>query len=136
MNRAVVIEAVRSLNLPLDSFIVFGSAPMTVHGIREANDIDLFVTSEVLKSLKDRGWKKVVKGPRDEPYTHGVYEAHDTWEFSKYSPTLSHLQATSETIEGIPFASLLEVRKWKAASTKLKFKRDVVLIDEYLSRQF
>lgn len=115
MNRAQVIAKLKALNLPPDSYVVFGAAPMAIAGLRDVNDIDLFVTPEVLQQLKQRGWQQTHKGPRDEPYQHDIYEAHPHWEFSSYAPTLQHLQATADIVDGIPFASLAEVRKWKAA---------------------
>ena len=101
--------------------------------IREANDIDMFVTTDVLQTLKQRGWLRVYKGPRDEPYTYDVYEAHDTWNFSPYSPSLEHLLETADVIDGIPFASLKEVRKWKSESVGAKNLNDVELIDKYIT---
>jgi len=106
--------------------------PYASVGIREANDIDMFVTTDVLQTLKQRGWLRVYKGPGDEPYTYDVYEAHNTWSFSPYSPSLKHLLKTADVIDGIPFASLKEVRKWKFESGGAKNLHDVQLIDKYI----
>jgi hypothetical protein len=38
-------------------------------------------------------------------------------------------------IDGIPFASLEEVRKWKIASGRPKDIADIKLIDEYLQKE-
>ena len=41
MNKREIIEKVKSLNLPNNSYVVFGNCPMAVAGIRESNDVDL-----------------------------------------------------------------------------------------------
>ena len=133
MNRDDVIAKMKALNLPQDSYVVFGAAPMAIANLRDVNDIDLFVTPEVLDELKQRGWKQAHKGPKDEPYQFDIYEAHPHWEFSSYAPTLKQLQKTAKIIEDIPFASLAEVRKWKIAWGRAKDMNDVELIDGYFA---
>lgn len=133
MKKEEIIVKVKSLNLPKDSYVVFGSGPLAAAGIRETNDIDLYVSSEVLRKLKKDGWKELVKGPDDKPLIHQDFEAHAHWNFSPYAPTLKHLLETATEIEGVRFASLNEVRKWKEASGGEKHLADVILIDKFLS---
>ena len=132
MTKQEIIDAVKSLNMPLGSFVVFGSGPLAVAGIREAGDVDMLVTPDLLQRFKNEGWTKVVKSSGDEPYTNGHFEAHDNWDFSPYSPTLEHLLKTADIYDGIPFASLPEVRKWKQSSVGEKNLKDVILIDKHL----
>lgn len=126
-----IIKKVKALNLPKDSYVVFGSCPMAMAGIREANDIDMLVSSATFSKLKQMGWKQIQKGPKATPLVFDVFEAHETWDFSAYSPTLNQLLKTATTIDDVPFTALEEVRKWKAASSNPKFQRDVQLIDSY-----
>ncbi len=134
MTAQEIVSAVKTLNLPQGSYVVFGSCPLAAAGIREANDIDLFVTTEVLETLRQQGWQQIHKGPGDEPYTNDMFEAHDNWNFSPYSPTLKQLLSTALVIDGVPFASLEEVRKWKLASGGAKHLADVESIDKYLAK--
>jgi len=46
-----VIEKVKSLGLPQDSYVIFGSGPMALAGIREVNDIDMYVTLDVWNQI-------------------------------------------------------------------------------------
>lgn len=133
MTKQEIVTKVKSLNLSPGSFVVFGSCPLAAAGIREANDIDMLVSKAVLKSFKALGWKQVDKGHNDKPLTFEDFEAHDNWEFSSYHPTLEHLLSTATIVDGVPFASLDEVRKWKVASGRPKDFKDVALIDNYLS---
>jgi len=100
-------------------------------GIREANDIDFLVSEETFAKLKQDGWQELHKSSNDIPLTHDIFEAHSNWNFSSYNPTLSHLLSTATTIDGVPFASLEEVRKWKVASGRPKDLKDIELIDTY-----
>ena len=134
MTKEEIIAKVKTLNLPKDSYVVFGSCPLALAGIREANDIDLLVSKELLDKLKEAGWKELQKDPNDKPFIYDVFEAHDRWNFSSYSPTLQDLLATATVEEGVPFASLEEVRKWKVSSGRPKDIVDISLIDKYLGK--
>lgn len=48
-------DRVKNLELPLDELIVFGSGLLAANGLREANDIDLVVTSELFEKLLKSG---------------------------------------------------------------------------------
>ena len=133
MNKEEIIQKIKALNLPKNSYIVFGSCPLAAVGIREANDIDLLVSEEVFAELKEDGWRELDKGLNDIPLTHDVFEAHQkNWSFSSRNPTLKELLANAMTIDDIPFASLEEVRIWKVTSGRTKDIEDIKLIDEYL----
>jgi len=111
MKREEILRKIRELNLPKDSYVVFGSCPLPVASLREANDIDLLVEKELLKKLRQDGWRVMNKGHNDTPLVRDVFEAHDNWNFGSYHPTLQQLLAGATIIEGIPFASLEEVKK-------------------------
>ncbi len=117
------------MNLPKNSYVVFGSCPLAIAGIREANDIDLLVSPELFSDLRKSGWKELEKSPADRPLVHDVFEAHENWNFTPYQPTLEHLLSSATTIDGIPFASIEEVRKWKVTSGRPKDLADIELID-------
>ena len=132
MTKEDIIARVKVLNLPKGSYIIYGAAPFAIYGIRDVRDIDMYVTPELYQCLEEKGWKKVEKGQKDTPLTYDIFEAHDTWEFSPYAPTLRELLDRATECDGIAFASLEDVRKWKAASGRPKDLTDLKLIDEYL----
>lgn len=127
-----IIAKVKELNLPDGSYVVFGSCPMALADIRESGDIDMLVSKEVFEELKAKGWKLIDKGKKDKPLAKDDFEAHKSWEFSAYSPTLEHLLSTADIIDNVPFASLVEVRKWKVASGRPKDLEDIKLINRHL----
>lgn len=131
MLKEEIIAKVKYLNLPKGSYVVFGSAPMALAGIREANDIDLLVSKEVFEQLKKHGWQEKDKGANDKPLEYDIFEAHQNWDFSSYNPTLSDLLARATEVEGVPIASIEDVRKWKEASGRPKDLADLKLIGDY-----
>jgi hypothetical protein len=133
MQLSEIVEKVTALGLPDGSHIVYGSGPMAAAGIREANDIDMLVSPALFEQLKQDGWQIRNKGLNDNPLVLGDFEAHQSWSFSDYSPSLEHLLASATVVECVPFAALEEVRKWKAANPTEKSQRDIELIDQYLA---
>lgn len=126
-----IVTKVKALNFPKDSYIVFGSGPLAAAGIREVNDIDLLVSKESYEELRKKGWQKLDKGPNDHPLVYDVFEAHDNWNFSSYNPTLKELLANAAYVDEVPFASLADVKRWKAVSPGTKHVADIKLIDSY-----
>jgi hypothetical protein len=133
MTKSEIISKVKTLNLPKGKYIVFGSSPMAIAGIRPAQDIDLLVNAELFTKLKSAGWKIKNKGVDDNPLVRGDFEAHLHWNFSSYQPTLEQLLETAEIVNGIAFASIGEVKKWKSASGRPKDLVDIELIEKYLA---
>lgn len=134
MDLPAIIAAVESLSFPKDSYIVFGSCPMAAAGIRKAGDIDMVVSKELFELLRDQDWVELVKSENDKPLTKGVFEVHSTsWVFSPHHPTLEQLLSTADYFEGIPFASIDEVRIWKQASGSPKDLADIKLINDFLN---
>ncbi|MBI2798427.1 hypothetical protein HYX70_04005 [Candidatus Saccharibacteria bacterium] len=134
MTKQEIVASVQKLTPP-GSYVLFGSCSLAALNLREANDIDMLVSEDLFEELKSSGWKQIYKGPKDEPVTYDAFEAHSSWGFSPYSPTLGHLLSSAVVIEAVPFAALEEVRKWKQGRLSTKDIRDIKLIDNYLASQ-
>ena len=135
MTKQEIVDKVKGLNLPKNSYVVFGSCPLAAAEIREAGDVDLLVSKVLFDQLKQVGWPEIDKGKADKPLARDVFEVHHSWNFSSYQPTLEQLLSSAMMVDGVPFASLEEVRKWKAASGRPKDLKDIDLIDKYLATQ-
>lgn len=135
MTKEEIVSKVKSLNLPLGSYIVFGSCPMAIAGIREAVDIDFLVSETLFEELRKNGWRQIEKSTRDKSLIKDNFEAHSNWDFKSYKPTLKHILESADIVEDVPFASLSEVLKWKTASGRPKDLIDLKLINEYLNKQ-
>ena len=129
-----LIDEVKKLNLPIGQYIVFGSGPLQIHGIRETRDIDLLVLPVLYDQLKNDGWEE--KSWETPPPGRYLYrdnvEVGDNWDYGEYNPDPKWLIENAEIIEGIPFAPLEEVLKWKKAFGREKDKKDIELINNFL----
>lgn len=134
MTKQDIINKVKSLNLPENSYVVYGSAPLAAVGFREANDIDMLVSHDVYESLKSQGWVPLDKGENDFPITKDVFELHEKWLFGAYHPTLEQLLSRADFFDGVPFASLEDVLKWKEGSGYPKHNKDIAWLRQHLGK--
>ncbi len=132
MDGQTIVERVQQLDLSADSYVVFGRAPLVLAGLRESEDIDILATPELMDALEARGWQRVDAYPGVRNVAYDVFDAYDTWQFGDYNPSVAELLATATIVDGVPFASLAEVRAWKVAFGREKDAEDVKRIDEYL----
>lgn len=134
MTPAQIIAQVQNRNLPEGEYLVFGSAPMCMRGIRECEDIDLLVSPRTYEDLKSKGWKerntKIGRMLIREPF-----EVSADWKFGAYNPSLKELLPRANVFGGIPFASLEDVIAWKTAFGREKDKTDLRLINDHLRRE-
>lgn len=130
-----IIKKVKQLNLPAGHYVVFGSGPLMVHGIRQSQDIDLLVTPQLYQTLvADPAWKVVHRPNGSEHLENGDYEADNNWYFNNYRPRTEDIIAAAEMIDGVPFAPLSEVLQWKKAFGRPKDLVDVKLIEAFLAK--
>jgi hypothetical protein len=129
-----IISEVKALGLPEGEYVLCGSCPLTAAGIRETQDIDLFISDRLHDELVARGWKDIPKEGHDRPLTFGHFDAHTDWHIGSYDPSLEEMLATATVIDGVPFAALEEVKKWKSQHQRPKDLADIELIDAYLAQ--
>ena len=135
MTSTEIIKKVKELDLPLGQYVVFGSGPMAVHDIRETRDVDLFVTPTLYQHLKNgRGWLEKEWDSGGQYLSKDIYEADDSWDYGEYNPSPEEIIAIAEVFQGVPFAPLAEVLKWKKAFGREKDKADVDLLERYLKQ--
>jgi len=127
INGMNIVDEVQKLGLPADSYIVVGSGILAALNIRDSNDIDMIVSSEIFEMLQKQGWEegewvdqKVLK--------KGLFDVGKIWS----GKSVDELLRTSTVINGIPFLTLSDLREWKQEHARPKDLQDVVLIDRYL----
>jgi hypothetical protein len=52
MKREELIQSIQMLHFPKEQFVIVGSGPMILHGIKESNDIDIVVSKELFEQCK------------------------------------------------------------------------------------
>ncbi len=119
-----IFERVKSLDLPFGQYVIVGSGIMEALGMRKANDIDISVTEELFKKLKDIAseWRK-----------EGV-DIKTKLLDGDYPISTEELVGSATVIEGLPFMNLDELIKFKQATAREKDFKDIELIEQYLAR--
>lgn len=133
MDAEEILYRITALGPPTDSFIVTGGAPLAMAGLRNASDIDLFVSPELYKQLATIGWQPVQKPDSDRiGLVYDVFEAHQHWEFDGYMAVFKEQQKLAAHIDGIPFMTLSQTKLWKSAFGRPKDFADIQLIDSVI----
>ncbi|MER6784411.1 hypothetical protein ABT330_07230 [Streptomyces sp. NPDC000658] len=123
----------RGLGLPHDDFVVAGSAPLFVRGLRErVSDLDVVARGAAWRQAR------TLSTPVPAPYGRGTVlsvglpdqriEILDAW-FPKLFGTVDLLIENAEVIEGIRFLSLSDTLRWKDELRRPKDIRDLAEAD-------
>ena len=128
-------DKVKALNLPLDQIIVIGSGILDQLRIRPASDIDLAVSSDLMKKLSEESSDWIKKFDDNQRFyfvkDDGSAEVWDGWEFDGQVVSYDGLLDYAVKYDGVRFVDLEFLRKWKSWRGREKDVRDVELIDEW-----
>lgn len=122
-------DDLKNLALPPSQYAIFGSGPMAIRGIREANDIDLIVKKDLWDDLAVRysslvdGYKIVING----------IEIFHSWK--DIDINLNELIDTADVFNGVRYVKLENVIKWKENLKRPKDIEDIKLIRAYLDKE-
>lgn len=130
-----IVEEVKKLGFPLGEYIVVGSGVLQAHGIREAKDIDIVATDYLCDQLKAAGWDEKPGKESGRALIKGNIEVMSDCKTGSYRPNTEDLIDAAEIIRGVPFMSLIELKKFKQALGREKDARDIELIDLYLEKK-
>jgi len=131
-----LLNDVKSLNIPIGQYALFGSASLLVRGLREAShDIDIVVKQDLYDEYEThKDW--VVRFMRvDDPYLE--WDGHNIEFWKTWGPgewDIDSIIDNAEVIDGIPYVQLETVLKWKKLCGRPKDLKDVELIETHLSK--
>lgn len=133
-----LLRKLKEMDLPQGKFAIFGSGPMCIRGLREPGDLDIIVTIDIYKDLKDRSDFKVGyrKKSRNEFLEKDKMEFYHNWHPEIGYWDVDTLIQDAEIIDDFPFVKLEEVLKWKQWKRREKDIKDIKLIEEYLKKSF
>lgn len=126
------IAELRRWAWPTDEYVVFGSGPLHVHGIRTADDVDVVVTQARWARLVGAGHEPVSHRPGVLQLQLGPVEVLSGW--WPYVGEPEEIVAAGELVDGIPFAPLDLVLRWKRRCDRAKDLHDVRLLEARLGR--
>lgn len=128
-----LIQKLRSLNLPIDDYAVFGSGPMYAHGLKDLNhDIDIIACRDAWKLAKKLGkvdLTEIGKTPVISLFD-GEIEIFNGWDWCGWTP--EEIVDTAEMIDEIKFVSLEKVLQWKKIFGRPKDLEHIKIIENYL----
>lgn len=126
-----IIERMKELDLPKGQYVIIGSGPMDVLGIRQAHDIDIAVMPELFKTLHTSGeWEEEERYGKIFLMRDGL-DINPELSWSDYPTTTAEAIASALVIDGVPFMNLEELKRFKTALGREKDKADITLIEAY-----
>lgn len=129
------INELVALNLDPDQFVIFGSSPLLVHGLRATvHDLDVVARGEVMAWVRQTGTPDVGTYSGD-PVWHlcrGRLQFSAGWITSLWSP--DDLIDSAEIIGGLRFARLRDVLQYKMELRRPKDLVDIARIQAYLRK--
>jgi hypothetical protein len=125
-----LLTELKKLNLPKDQFAIFGGGPMSVRGLKEANDIDIIVKKELWDGLA----KKYPYVKKNNSYLIKIGD--DLEIYSDWLPwfpieDIDMLIDTADVIDGIRYVKLENVIRWKKEYARDKDLKDIKLIEKW-----
>ncbi len=127
-----MFDRVKSLNLPVGDFAIFGSGPLIVRGIIPAsNDLDIICRGQAWERVKGIGeleylseYDVTVVSLCDGRLTFGT-----KWAIGEFD--IDELIDGAEEIDGLPFVRLEHVTNYKKISNRPKDLRHIEALKAY-----
>ena len=126
-----IFKKLKELNFPLGDYVLVGSGPLAARGIREANDLDIAVTTKLLQKLiNSKKYKQV------EKYSKLFLESENIdiitqLDWDAYPTSVEEAIRTADIINGFPFLNISETIKFKKALGREKDFRDIKMLEDY-----
>jgi hypothetical protein len=130
----VLLRELRRMNLDPKHFVIFGSAPLLVHGLRtDVRDLDVLA--------RKSAWDEVAGGTRtrgDETgdplrgFFGGRIQFSERWISGDYDTDA--LIDGAEVLDGLPFARLADVLRYKEKLNRPKDQDDIEALRKHLAQ--
>jgi len=123
------MDKLKELNIEKDDFVIYGSAPMVLRGLKEKNhDLDILV--------KDNLWNKLkLMYPNN---VNGDYIDIDCLSFTHtdkdFLGDMDVALKNSDIIDGFHVLTLSQTKMWKEKVGTEKHLKDAKVIEEYLDK--
>lgn len=123
--------------LPAEEYVIVGSGPLGIRGIRETQDLDVIVSEKLWHELSQKS--PIVKNWGVDKIVFGNDKIEILGEGSLFrNPEIASVEEmiqTADIIEGHRFLNLPLLKKFKAKMGREKDLKDIALIDQYLAKE-
>nr|BFE55860.1 hypothetical protein GCM10020063_003860 [Dactylosporangium thailandense] len=129
---------VAGLELDPRDFVIFGSAPLLAHGVRtQVSDLDVVARGAAWERVCAHGLPVAgtINGAPMMRFEDGLIEFSRGWVSDDWNSDelIDQLIDRAEVIEGLPFAPLADVLRYKRTLNRPKDRDDIVAIERYLA---
>lgn len=127
------LDELEKLNLPTHEFVIFGSGPMAIRGLRENHDLDILVTERLWYELSETYPVTKKSGRPDSIYAGNLQFLRINYrDWSPDIPDNNILLSDSEIIGNYPFVKLKYLLECKKQMDGPKHRKDIEIIEKYL----
>lgn len=130
-----LIQCLRAFGLDPDDFVVFGSAPLLAHGLREeVSDLDVVVRGGLWHRLSRHGAPASgnITGDPVRSFCGGRIQFSQRWISAEWDT--DDLIARADVIDGIRFAPLADVLAYKRSLNRSKDRADIAALTDHFGR--
>lgn len=128
----LLIRELLAMHLDSDDFVIFGSAPLLAHGLRaRVRDLDVVARGKVMRWAREAGAPGVGTYSGDPVWQLGRIQFSEGWITSRWDT--DELIDNAEVIEGLRFARLGDVLRYKKELHRPKDLIDILAIEGYLA---
>lgn len=120
-----VLKEFKKLNLPEASYVIYGSGPLGVRGIREIHDLDVVVNDNLYQQLLE-------KYPETEKKFIKIGNIEIIPARNSLINNLEDVITRADVINGLRFVKLEDLLVWKKKMGRQKDFKDIKLIENYL----
>jgi len=97
-----IFKKLKELNLPEGKYVVIGSGLLAALGLREANDLDLLVSADLLAGLIKSGRYIKKDGGNNLSSEDGLIDISSGLKLDKYTTTVLEAISGAKMINGFP----------------------------------
>ncbi len=133
-NLKTLFEGLDALEFPKDEYVIVGSGPLGIRGIREVHDLDIVVSDRLWKKLSEK--YEILDG---DPGTKKMYIPTSieilggpSFISDGQTPTVEEMIKGAEFINGYPFMTLQYTIFFKLRRGREKDLRDLLLIEDWM----
>jgi hypothetical protein len=130
-----LLKKFNELNLSTREYVIFGSGPLCVRGLKDWTDIDVVVLPEIYNNFKNNvDWEtKIFENSGIEYLAKDKIEMMKDWWPEQWD--IKKLIEEADIIDGLAFVKLEEVLKWKKMMNREKDIKDIEIIEHYLRQK-
>jgi hypothetical protein len=131
-----LLQRVRQMGLDPQHFVIFGSAPLFAHGLRaDIQDLDVLARGSAWAQVVSSGSPAfgTYTGDSVRQFHGGRIQFSERWISDAFDTDI--LIAEADVVDGVRFAKLSEVLRYKERLNRHKDRADIAALRKHLSER-